>query len=209
MDWKWWVPFAVSILNLYFGFKQIQLMKSQKASDPYAKSTSWSVKYWPIIVMAILVIMPWVPYFIDRSFSDDGRQIKEWLLASKMKVSHDEIFSFLVVDAEGHQIDIYQLRENIPFVTVTSTLQVENTEHRRKLNALSKEARRQMMNDLKAEILRLNLEVDSDAGINWEIKLTRNFVFDKSVTRQKLFDEIYLVNQGMELAMNVLDRYIQ
>ena len=73
MDWKWWIPFLVSVLNLFFVFRQTQIMKAQSANPTSGILVRWPwfKSYWPLLAMAFLVIATWIPYAFEVAFTQD------------------------------------------------------------------------------------------------------------------------------------------
>jgi hypothetical protein len=78
VDYKFWSTFAVNVVGLAFMAWQIQLMKQQIGDLPSSRSTrrlSLERKlsrrlYVPVVVMAGLVLLSWLPYVLANRPSD-------------------------------------------------------------------------------------------------------------------------------------------
>jgi hypothetical protein len=73
IDYKFWVPFLVSLLGLYWTKKQVAIMEAaQSGASPVSKLTSSLAlkRYWPVGVMSVLMLACWIPYFFSRPIID-------------------------------------------------------------------------------------------------------------------------------------------
>lgn len=71
MDWVIWLPIAISAIGVGLSYWQVRIMKQQIASLPHQKNKRVEQEkqllrrlYTPVIIMAILVVLAWVPYFL-------------------------------------------------------------------------------------------------------------------------------------------------
>lgn len=62
MDWdyKFWVTLIVSLYAAYLATKQVKLMQQQSGMPPKNRLAS----YWPILIMFLLFLGVWAPYFL-------------------------------------------------------------------------------------------------------------------------------------------------
>jgi hypothetical protein len=82
MDWKFWLPFIITLANLWLMWradqKHTRYMNPQAvhnalATFPWYKQL-WD-RYWPIFVMLLLLIGTWIPYFVNTDISDQNVMI--------------------------------------------------------------------------------------------------------------------------------------
>jgi hypothetical protein len=66
-DYKFWLPLLVSLAYLYFMRQQVLLMKGSQQASANMTIGSRLKPYWPIMVMVLLFIGCWVPYFLASS----------------------------------------------------------------------------------------------------------------------------------------------
>ena len=60
IDWGFLVPLIVNIVAAYFAYQQVRLMRAQAGLS--SSAPKWWLRYWPLGVMSILVVLVWVPY---------------------------------------------------------------------------------------------------------------------------------------------------
>jgi hypothetical protein len=139
---------------------------------------------------------------------DDRTQIREWLHIGKITITDETKFQFFILDADKNPIQIFASQRAAPFVTFGSILIISDRTSIATLNSFARQKRQLIMNELKSELLKLNLDIDSEANVNWELKLSRNVVFDKNLTQQQFLNEILTINQGLAMARSILDKYL-
>lgn len=177
------------------------------------KSGEKFMVFVPTMFCALVGIV-WIYFGGFRGDQLDARsQIKEWLDVSRIPLDDDMQFQFVVSDAENNPIEIFQNGKDVtvknePTITIASSIQVVEPRHLKILDEMTREGRQQLKNDLEIELLRINVEVDGPRLANWDIRITRHLVFDKTVTRQRFLDELQRVNQGIEIVKHVLRRYL-
>lgn len=86
MDYKFWLTFTTNVLGVGFMAWQIRLMKNQIASLPSPRSTKRAAMersltrrlYLPVLLMASLVLVSWLPYVFARQPSVLPSLITGW-----------------------------------------------------------------------------------------------------------------------------------
>lgn len=72
MDYKFWIPLLVNVVGLFLMYRQMQL-HAQAFPQANRNLGPWPVlaPYWPMLVMGIVMVGAWLPYFF-RPSSDGG-----------------------------------------------------------------------------------------------------------------------------------------
>lgn len=78
IDWKFWAILVVNIAGLGFMAWQVSIMKKQIAALPSTRSTRRVAAerqltkrmYVPVVLMALLVLLSWLPYVFQKSQPD-------------------------------------------------------------------------------------------------------------------------------------------
>ena len=66
IDYKFWLFLAVTALAAYYAIQQVRLMRKTHLS-PEQSSTASFHRYWPLVLMVLLLAANWGTYFATRS----------------------------------------------------------------------------------------------------------------------------------------------
>jgi hypothetical protein len=81
MDYNFWVPIAVptvlSFFNLYLTHRQVRFSEAQPGVAPLPKFGISVKRYWPILVMTLMMLAVWIPFLTWRSQATDLARVIE------------------------------------------------------------------------------------------------------------------------------------
>ena len=61
---------ATTLVLIAIGLWQVKIMKVQQSSGSAVSQVRWYRKYWPILVMFVILPLNWIPYFMSRPEKD-------------------------------------------------------------------------------------------------------------------------------------------
>jgi hypothetical protein len=65
-DYKFWLPFFVSLVYLYLNYQQLSQKKGNQHTSAAMTIGSRLKAYWPMLVMVFLFIGCWIPYLLSK-----------------------------------------------------------------------------------------------------------------------------------------------
>jgi hypothetical protein len=96
-DWKFLIPFGISIVALWLQYRQTQLatvaLRKQKPGKNTPSPPYWTQR-WPLLVMMVLTVLVWIPYFLSQEVPARTNVIKTW------GVVEDDVCSVVLDAAE-------------------------------------------------------------------------------------------------------------